>query len=326
MEQIKVSALMTSAFRSVSRQASLREVAESMAQYKISCQLVTDNGRPVGIVTERDMAGLMLEVASDPAALSRPVSTLMSSPVVAVSEDNSIYDAINTCDNHAVRHLAVIDDSGRLTGLVTQSDIAHAHFKIVEQRAELIERIVNEHTSVLREEHDKLRSRSLQDPLMQIGNRAAMQQDLESTHANAMRTGRQYCLALIDVDFFKQYNDHYGHSAGDEVLRKVAELLQEAMRSTDRLYRYGGEEIVIVLADADSRGAYTFMTRAIKSLHEYGIPHCGSPLGVLTGSAGVAAAIDNGVCKKTWQQVLNEADQAMYNAKRSARNSVAIAA
>ncbi len=326
MKDITVSELMTRGVIHVDRQASLREVVLLMAEHNISCQLIVEKGHPVGIITERDMAGLLLEVANHCASLDSKASEYMSSPVITIQEQDSLYDAILVSNAHNIRHLPVVDSAGRVQGLITESDIAEAHFQVAALQAELIEQSVLEQTSDLEEENAGLRALSLEDPLMEIGNRAAMEVDLARTHAQALRYDRQYCAALLDVDFFKKYNDHYGHSAGDEVLRTIASILRNRMRSTDRIYRYGGEEILVILSDADVNGAHTYMQRAIKAVAEFGIPHCQSPFGVLTGSAGVASAIDNGRCRQNWQEVVNAADKALYAAKNASRNAVSIAA
>lgn len=326
MQDITVSELMTRGVKHVDSQTSLREVVSLMAEHNISCQLIIEQGCPVGIITERDMAGLLLEIANQTASLDSRVSEFMSTPVFSVQEQDSLYDAILVSNAQNIRHLPVVDQAGRIKGLITQSDIAEAHFQVAELQAELIEQSVLEQTIDLEQENAGLRALSLEDPLMEIGNRAAMEGDLARTHEQALRHGRQYCAALLDVDFFKKYNDHYGHSAGDEVLRTIASILRNSMRSTDRIYRYGGEEILVVLADADVNGAHIYMQRAIKAVAEFGIPHCESPFGVLTGSAGVASAIDNGRCRQSWQEVVNAADKAMYAAKSSSRNAVGIAA
>ncbi len=326
MQDICVSELMTHGVIHVDKQATLRDVVSIMAEHTISCQMILEDGRPLGIITERDMAGLLLEIANHRASLDCKASQFMSTPVVTVNERDSLYDAILLSNTHNIRHLPVVDELGRAKGVITQSDIAEAHFQVAALQAELIEQCVLEQTSDLEEQNAELRALSFEDALMEIGNRAAMEADLARTHAQALRYGRQYCTALLDIDFFKKYNDHYGHSAGDEVLRTIARILRNCMRSTDRIYRYGGEEILVILADSDVQGAYKFMHRAIKSVAEFGIPHCASPYGVLTGSAGVASAIERGQCRPKWQDVVIAADQAMYESKNISRNTVSIAA
>ncbi|MFK7733336.1 MAG: diguanylate cyclase [Pseudomonadales bacterium] len=317
---------MTRNVKGVERQATLRTIVESMSKHRISCQLVTENEKPVGIITERDMVKLLLATAEDPNMLDHYAEDIMSSPIVTLYDNESLYDAMVVSRAERLRHLPIVDNDGKLQGLVTQSDIAKAHFHVIEIQAELIEKAISERTVDLKQANEELQAMSMEDALMEIGNRRAMEVDLEHTHAASLRNGRQYCVALVDVDYFKKYNDHYGHSAGDEVLRSVAKSFEAEMRKTDRIYRYGGEEMLLLLTDTDADGALVFMKRAIRSLAQQGIPHCESPYGFLTSSAGVAAAVVEGKCRPSWQEVVEKADEALYQSKEASRNTASMAA
>lgn len=326
MEDIKLADLMTTEVKGVDRQAKLRTIVESMANHRISCKLVTEDRKPVGIITERDMVKLLLATAEDPSMLDHPAEEIMSSPIVTLYDHESLYDAMVVARAEKLRHLPIINDKGELRGLVTQSDIAKAHFHVIELQAELIERAIKERTVDLEAANAELQAMSMEDALMEIGNRRAMEVDLEHTHASALRNNRSYCIALADVDYFKKYNDHYGHAAGDEVLKVVAKTFEECLRKTDRIYRYGGEEVLLVLSDTDAKGALVVMQRAIKALEGKGIPHSQSPYGFLTSSAGVASAIIDGKCRPSWQEVVEEADKALYMSKEANRNTASLAA
>lgn len=326
MQEIKLTDIMTRDVKGVDRHAKLRTIVESMSKHRISCKLVTDDGKPIGIITERDMVKLLLATADDPSMLDHPAEEIMSSPIVTLYDNESLYDAMVVSRAERLRHLPIVDQDGKLQGLVTQSDIAKAHFHVIEIQAELIEKAITERTVDLKQANEELQAMSLEDPLMEIGNRRAMEVDLEHTHAATLRSGRQYCVALVDVDYFKKYNDYYGHSAGDEVLRMVAKTFETEMRKTDRIYRYGGEEMLLLLTDTDADGALIFMKRAIQSLAEKGIPHCDSPYGFLTSSAGVAAAVVDGKCLASWQEVVEKADIALYQSKDANRNTASMVA
>ncbi len=326
MQEIKLTDIMTRDVKGVDRHTKLRTIVESMSMHRISCKLVTDDGRPIGIITERDMVKLLLATAEDPSMLDHPAEEIMSSPIVTLYDNESLYDAMVVSRAERLRHLPIVDKEGMLQGLVTQSDIAKAHFHVIEIQAELIEKAITERTVDLKQANEELQAMSMEDALMEIGNRRAMEVDLEHTHASSMRNGRQYCVALVDVDYFKKYNDHYGHSAGDEVLRTVAKTFEAEMRKTDRIYRYGGEEMLLLLTDTDANGALVFMKRAIQAYAQKGIPHCESPYGFLTSSAGVAAAVVDGKCLPTWQDVVEKADEALYMSKDMSRNTASMVA
>jgi diguanylate cyclase (GGDEF)-like protein len=158
------------------------------------------------------------------------------------------------------------------------------------------------------------------DPLTSLRNRRALSEDLEELEARASRYGHRYCMAVIDVDYFKSYNDTYGHLAGDEVLQFVAARLTERLRSGDSLYRYGGEEFLCILPEQSLETGCQAVERMRVGIEELAIAHIGNPAGVLTMSGGVAML--DATRRRTANQVLKEADEAMYRAKRGGRNRV----
>jgi diguanylate cyclase (GGDEF)-like protein len=171
----------------------------------------------------------------------------------------------------------------------------------------------------------ELREQSLTDPLTGLGNRRRMGEDLEHAHALAIRGGRPYGLVLFDIDHFKLYNDRYGHPAGDEVLLKVADCLRKSTRSSDYAYRYGGEELLLLLPDCTAAGVSDTANRICQAVAEAAIPHEARP------DAGQVITISGGVCRWTPgntlspAELLRQADEALYRAKSSGRNSVQLA-
>jgi len=161
------------------------------------------------------------------------------------------------------------------------------------------------------------------DPLTGLHNRLKLSEDLEQLHARSKRYAEEYCVAMCDVDNFKSYNDIYGHQAGDLALRTVAAALLGAARKSDGVYRYGGEEFLLVLPNQSQLGAKAFMERALERVRDLEIVHSGDPLGQLTLSAGVAAfSADHQADAET---LLGEADAALYAAKAAGRNRVELA-
>ena len=131
---------------------------------------------------------------------------------------------------------------------------------------------------------------SRQDPLTSLGNRLRLREDLQVLHSRARRYGHNYAVVLCDIDHFKAYNDHYGHLAGDDALRRVAEAISSGLRGGDAAYRYGGEEFLMVLPEQDAESAAAMADRLRLAVEDLRIPHAdGIPSGVVTISAGVAA-------------------------------------
>ena len=194
----------------------------------------------------------------------------------------------------------------------------------IDQHNVQLEERVRERTRDLADANDKLASLSLTDGLTGIANRRRFDHAIEFEVNRAGRAGSPLALLMIDVDFFKNYNDHYGHQAGDDCLRQIAALLQtHARRASDLAARYGGEEFVLLAADTSLDLAHTMaesIRGAVEALHK---PHEASPLGCVTCSIGVAALSPQ---ESTSADLFIElADQAMYRAKEQGRNQVVLA-
>ena len=161
------------------------------------------------------------------------------------------------------------------------------------------------------------------DPLTRLGNRLRLHEDLEALRDRVERYGHSYCAVLCDVDSFKLYNDHYGHLKGDEVLQKLAEAILQSFRTGDAAYRYGGEEFLIILPEQTLESAALAAERLRRAVEELAIPHEASkPGGIVTVSCGLAALSPGE--KKTVEEFLNEADEALYQAKEAGKNKVAV--
>ncbi|MEJ2695565.1 MAG: diguanylate cyclase [Candidatus Sulfobium sp.] len=159
------------------------------------------------------------------------------------------------------------------------------------------------------------------DPLMDIGNRRSLYETIQKVHHRACRSAHVYGLIMCDIDNFKSYNDSYGHLAGDAVLRNVANSIKKCLRISDYVFRYGGEEIVIVLPDQDMGSSVTVAERIRYEVESLRIEHKSRNKGVLTVSCGVAAFDVEGNGSK-WETLLECADKALYMAKSSGRNTV----
>ncbi|HHV1712096.1 TPA: membrane-associated sensor domain-containing protein [Escherichia coli] len=152
------------------------------------------------------------------------------------------------------------------------------------------------------------------DPLTGIANRRAMNSILH----DAIDNGGSFALIMLDVDFFKRYNDTYGHPAGDRCLIQVADALQRSTRqSEDVVVRYGGEEFVIILFNATLPEAETVAARVKQELKLAAIPHQASAVNAfVTVSQGITCSAP----AKTAEQIISDADAALYRVKESGRN------
>lgn len=129
---------------------------------------------------------------------------------------------------------------------------------------------------------------------------------------------------MFGVDWFKKFNDHYGHQCGDECLKAVAIAAQEySKRSGDLLARYGGEEFVFIITTMELADALSFANSLCKTIEKMRIQHELSPFGVITISAGVAETVPQ--INETPSSLLKRADSALYEAKKSGRNKAVLA-
>ena len=156
-------------------------------------------------------------------------------------------------------------------------------------------------------------------------NRRAFSTRATGIWREALRDGRSIGIAMVDVDHFKHYNDHYGHAAGDVALQSVAHVIAEhARRPLDACARYGGEEFVVLWYDVDADHAMALAQRMCQAVQALGVPHVASPTaGVVSISVGlVCTAVHNAA---QWDAALRAADQALYQAKQQGRNRVCAA-
>ncbi len=155
------------------------------------------------------------------------------------------------------------------------------------------------------------------DPLTGVKNRRSMDQELAMAAANAERMGQPHALVLMDLDHFKTINDEYGHVAGDYILTDLVELIESNTRQFDQLFRFGGEEFVLLLPGVEGADLNTVMTNLQKLLRR----RMRSPGGPVTISYGVAT-LRPGESMESW---LTRADDALYQAKEGGRDRIVYA-
>ena len=149
-------------------------------------------------------------------------------------------------------------------------------------------------------------------------NRRYLDDYVERELARAARSSQPLAFLMLDIDHFKQFNDRYGHQAGDEVLLQVSQLLQQQIRSSDLVCRQGGEEFVVVIPDLQSADAIAKADAIRQQIALYPFDIAGQQLGV-TVSIGVAWFP---VAGETLEEILKQADSALYLAKQQGRNCV----
>jgi diguanylate cyclase (GGDEF)-like protein len=262
---------------------------------------------PDVVISDWMMPGLTgLQLSDNIRATQTPDTYTYVIMVTSQGRPDQILDGMTAgVDDYLVKPLDPDDLRARL---IAAARVTSLHRKLARQRIEL---------EVLNEELTNIARR---DPLTGLRNRRALDEDLEILEARVERYGHRYCMALLDVDHFKSYNDTYGHQAGDMILQGVAAQLNAQAREGDAVYRYGGEEFLCIFPEQSLDTGMIAVERMRTGLEELDIPHAGSPLGVLTVSAGIAM-LDPGHVRST-SEVLREADDALYRAKQRGRNRI----
>ncbi|TCT23709.1 diguanylate cyclase [Thiobaca trueperi] len=196
--------------------------------------------------------------------------------------------------------------------------------RALEDLNQSLEAQVQERTTQLSSANQRLAALATTDGLTGVANRRHFDETLAQEWERAQRAGTALALMLLDIDYFKRYNDHYGHQAGDDCLRRVAQVLRDSVhRATDLVARYGGEEFVVVLPDTPVAGAGVLAEAMCQAVSALAIPHAASPLGRVTVSLGVAGKIP--LLNHDAGMLIKCADQALYQAKAAGRHQVAVA-
>lgn len=208
-------------------------------------------------------------------------------------------------------------------GGIAFSAYKHRIRKIKSREEKLIE-LVEKRTAQLADANRELQKLSVIDSLTGIANRRRFDEVLEIEWRRAMRSESPLSLFLIDVDFFKAYNDFYGHQTGDECLRRVAQALSGVInRAGDLMARYGGEEFAVILQGNTEHGAIKVAEMLREQVEALQIPHPNSrPKNVVTISVGVATVIPENDFGAS--VLIAEADKALYLAKEKGRNRVEV--
>lgn len=175
----------------------------------------------------------------------------------------------------------------------------------------------------MRELRHRLASMALTDALTQLPNRRHFQEVLEAELDRVRRYGGRCAVAMVDVDYFKHYNDTVGHLAGDTALRELAHVMRREIRLHDMVARIGGEEFAFIMINASKEEAYPVLERLRLAVEEHPFRNRDiQPSGRLTVSLGLAAFPADG---STYDELMKEADDALYSAKRNGRNCTRLA-
>ena len=205
------------------------------------------------------------------------------------------------------------------------------NYRLEKENSQNLESLVSERTEELNTAieklsiaHDKLKTVSITDALTQVFNRFYFDKHWRIEHKRAYREQTHLSLIMLDIDHFKSVNDNYGHPAGDMCLQQVAQcILKYAARGSDIVCRYGGEEFIIILPGTDELGAIAVAETTREEIAKLELSWEERAI-TLTASLGISSLIPNNSQINNRQLMINQADQALYQAKNNGRNQVIV--
>lgn len=217
---------------------------------------------------------------------------------------------------------AILHARGYPLSLAFEAAVAGSAFVISIYAGFVFEQLRAERNE-MRDLRRRLADMALTDPLTGLPNRRHFEEVLRAELDRVRRHGGKCTVAMVDVDFFKHYNDTVGHLAGDTALRELASVMRRELRLHDMVARFGGEEFALIMIDAGKREALPIVERLRLDVFEHPFRNRDlQPEGRLTVSAGVATFPGDGA---SYEQLLKQADDALYRAKREGRNRTCLA-
>ncbi len=288
------------------------DLLQEMTSKQYESVVIVENFKPVGIFTTKDI----IKIIKNNQNLELSVSLYMSSPVDTISKNCSVKEALEFIKEKHYKRVVVVDEEGKMSGIITQKELISLSYS---RWAMLIKEHHEELTQInasLLNKSKKYEEMASTDSLTGLYNRGKFLELYISSYRTMQERGNSMSFILVDIDYFKKVNDTYGHNAGDEVLVLIAHELQKTLRNIDIVCRWRGEEFVVLLpaTDVENAAALAEKLRAhIESLVLQKVER-------VTASFGVTKIYADDDIKS----VVERADIALYEAKKSGRNMVKV--
>jgi len=283
-----ISEIMTDHVMTISQEDTIQTAAAIMVDYQVPCLIVLNKKKPVGIITERDfvLLGVNGKVFKQPTKLKN----IIRGKLVSISKNTKYSKAFALLNTYGFKQLPVIE-KGVLVGLVTMKQM------LIYSKNLLIKSL---------DDNKSLTRTANTDALTKTYNSRHFDKRIKEMFGLVDKFAIRASVIFIDIDHFKRINDEYSHAAGDYVLKTIAKLFLKLARKSDSVYRYGGEEFVIITPYTTSPEAAHFAHKIRRLVEAYPFLYRGKPLPV-TISAGVASISS----ANSPGQVFDRADKAM---------------
>ncbi|SFV49880.1 hypothetical protein MNB_SM-7-1471 [hydrothermal vent metagenome] len=289
------------------------DVFRDMSRYSYDNVIIVDkNRKPIGILTTKNIISL-IKLDKD---LSRPIKEYMITPVETISYKSTIKETLTYIQTKHFKRAVIVDEKERFVGVISQSELIALTYSnwvsfMHQHQEELYE--INTLLHHKTKEYEKL---AKTDALTGLYNRYKFSELFLHEYNLMLQKESKISLLMLDIDHFKKINDTYGHEIGDRVLVEISNTILQTLRNSDTVARWGGEEFVILLPNADIEVAKKVANNIRTAIEKREI----SIAKRVTVSIGVTEV------KKgdTLEKALNRADSALYDAKKSGRNCVKI--
>ncbi len=273
--------------------------------------ILDDSLKAIGIFTTKDFINLIHQNSD----LNNPIGNYMTSPVNTLSENSTISEAIDFIRDKHFKRIVVTNDNDEITGILTQKELLRIIYNkwidFIKEEGNRISKINEE----LLSKTTKLEEKASFDFLTKLYNRRKFNSFLEYEISKANRYKDQHLsLLLVDIDYFKNVNDTYGHLVGDNILQEISKILTICSRDTDIVARWGGEEFVLMLPQTNIEQAF-FVGEKLRATIE---KHKFDDVKHITCSIGVGKFHQN----EDKDTLFKRVDAALYKAKNSGRNKV----
>lgn len=293
---------------------STKQVLKIMHENNTDAILITkENSTPIGIFTTKDFIKI-LDLNSN---LNEPIKNYMNSPVITLNNQVTIEEAIDFIKEKHFKRIVVTDDDEKLMGILTQKELLRIVYNkwidFIKEEGYRISKI-NEQ---LLFDAKNLEKKASYDYLTNLYNRAKFDSFLSYEISKINRYDKEkLSILLLDIDYFKNVNDTFGHLVGDNVLQEIAQIMTVCLRQSDIVARWGGEEFIAMLPETTIDQAY-YVAEKLRATIEN---HSFDVVSKITCSIGIAIYHNNN--KKS--ELFKRADEALYRAKNNGRNQVQI--
>lgn len=287
------------------------DVALKMSEQKCSYAIIVQDNRPIRILNERDIAQQYLLGEVDQTST---IESIKKKKIHLINKSTSLQDASFMMKEHGVHQLVVVNDNMVLTGLITRHDILKAlHSSYFDYLLQTIKN-KSEKEKALIKHKEELEKIANYDQLTGLPNRLFFQTYLKKSVAKAIRSKRISAVLMLDLDRFKDINDSYGHSMGDEILNIVSKRLLDRVREGDVVVRLGGDEFAVILEDLTNEHDVANVANSIlKTISKTCYLSNGIEL-LVESSIGIVIIPNDA---KDVEKILQYADSALYQAKNN---------